>query len=184
MKLTVHPAFTSMASNFSDMHCFMPLIRQYAADICSRKINATIVELGVRGGNSTISLLDGIDAADNGGHLHSCDIAASVGALTAIPEDLARNWRYQRCDSVEFADQFDPHSVQLLLIDTDHSYELTIAELYAWVTRMDFGGTVLLHDTCSCTGVGRAIAEFLAAYTKATYYNIPVYAGLGVIKMP
>ncbi|QLH77290.1 class I SAM-dependent methyltransferase [Halosimplex rubrum] len=107
----------------------------------------TVVELGVRGGESTfvferVARLTGAD-------LVSVDVEG-----TTYDTDYER-WEFVRSDDVAFAEAFeewcagrevDP-AVDVLFVDTSHEFEHTVAEIDAWFPHLADDAVVLFHDT-------------------------------------
>lgn len=105
--------------------------------------NARVLELGVRRGNSTSALLAGADLVD--GHVWSADIA-----WPEVPEwwVLTGRWSFYHGDDLDpRISGVLPDEVDVLFLDTGHTYADTVAELRAYVPRVVPGGTVLCHDT-------------------------------------
>lgn len=106
-----------------------------------------IVELGVRGGESTFALERA--AKLSGAHLLGVDIDNC-----ALPSDYARRSFVQR-DDVAFAAEFPAWCaktglapvIDVLFIDTSHLYEHTRDELRLWLPFLAPRGRLLLHDT-------------------------------------
>jgi predicted O-methyltransferase YrrM len=101
--------------------------------------DCVVIELGVRGGNSTAAFLAAVD--EFGGHVHGCDIRRP-----GVPWANHPQWTFYEGDDLELADQL-PDGVDVLFIDTSHFYDQTCAELEMYVPKVKPGGVVLLHDT-------------------------------------
>jgi len=131
-----------------------------------------IVELGTRGGESTCALL--IGASETGGHVVSVD--HGKGSLYAAEPSTANElegasktirmlalddlWTMVIMDDLEFGTEYKP-DLDLLFIDTTHSYGQTIKELELWGNRVGHGGYILIHDTVGYPEQLQAIWEFL-----------------------
>lgn len=108
----------------------------------------------------------------------SCAIASSVdvNSLTCIdlwPEDF--RWLHFwenvdgfpitgiKADSVVAAATFPDASVDFVFIDTNHTYESTIAEIAAWLPKLREGGLMCGHDYNNegYTGLAKAVDEKL-----------------------
>lgn len=155
--------------SWSDIKAHLP--RLYAA------AKGNVVELGVRNGISTGALLAGLER--HGGYLISVDIDPNCAGLYADHPQ----WKFVHADSVQAALLIEPKSVDLLFIDTSHTYEHTLAELRAWESRMKLGAKIMLHDTddgSTYPGVRRAIVEF-CGYDKF-YWFYPESYGFGEIE--
>jgi predicted O-methyltransferase YrrM len=159
-----------------DIKAQMPVLYAWA-----RLPGARIIELGVRGGNSTAALLAGIE--QSGGELWSVDInepgtPAEWGGLPF--------WHLLVADDTsEQAVAFCPGDVDVLFIDTSHFYPHTLQELRLYVPKVKPGGVVLLHDTdrAEWPDVGKSLDEYCGE-TGLTWYDHPWWHGLGVIEVP
>ena len=158
------------------------------AEVCARP-GATVIELGVRSGNSTSALLAACDAT--GGLLHSCDIAAPD-----VPPEwhLHPAWQFTRGDDTDPAvAAVLPAECDVLFIDTSHDYDHTLDELALYVPRLRPGGVACLHDTEwawpseELDGphgtVAAALTEFCAGHGLAWENRHGSY-GMGVIRIP
>jgi cephalosporin hydroxylase len=103
----------------------------------------TIIELGVRTGVSSALWLAAIERS-GGGLLWSVDVeephGGYVSAIIGHP-----NWELHVSDDLAIADQAP--EADILFIDTSHSYAHTLAELVAYVPKLQPEGIVLLHDS-------------------------------------
>jgi predicted O-methyltransferase YrrM len=182
--MTIEPLLMNLAHYETDINYFMLLLRQMVAERAMYCPNYNIVELGVRTGHSTISFLSGLKRANNG-LLSSCDIESCQEAIDNVTSaNLNSRWEFTQIDSLRFADIYDKNP-NMVFIDTDHTYELTIKELNVWSSKLLHGGRILLHDTLSRPdGVGIAVKEFLRYNPTWKYYNIDVCCGLAVLDKP
>src|SRR5882762_2856468 len=106
-----------------------------------------IVELGVRGGESTFAFERA--AGLSGAYLLSVDIEDC-----GVPCSYAK-WSFVKQDDVAFADEFagwcGSHNlsplIDVLFIDTSHLYEHTREELRVWLPFLFPRGRIILHDT-------------------------------------
>lgn len=158
----------------------------------TRRPGARVLELGVRSGVSTAVLLDAADLAK--GHLWSVDLEPP-----RVPSwwPLTGRWTLTVGDDLDgdvLAQQ--PTGVDVLLLDTSHTYDHTLAELDAYVPRMRPGGLVCCHDTelvghdaggMGVTGpdgpVRRALDDYCAE-ADLSWTERPGSFGMGVIKIP
>lgn len=107
-------------------------------DLCQELEATKVIELGTRGGVSTIAWLYGL--ADQG-RLWSVDIDPA-------PELPYDHWTFLQGDDLDPAIVRQlPDSADIVFIDTSHAYEDTLSELnvYRWKVRP--GGRIVLHDT-------------------------------------
>jgi predicted O-methyltransferase YrrM len=148
--------------------------------------DATVIELGVRRGNSTAAFLAAVEA--HGGHVHSVDIATPRTPAEWLSSGL---WTLRVGNDLDLADQM-PDDVDVLFIDTDHTYAQTLAELRTYAAKVKPGGVILLHDTElehpeAATAVDPAfpVAEAIKTWAAETGNDVewvPGCYGLGVIR--
>ncbi len=102
----------------------------------------TIIELGVRNGDSTVPLTLG--AYHNGGHVYSVDI--DKNRLTLQPE-LADSQTFIKSDAIEFLENWDKTKpIDLVYVDDWHSYEHVKRELEILDTLVSPNTIIVLHD--------------------------------------
>jgi len=132
-----------------------------------------VLELGVRHGNSTAALLAGIE--QRSGHLYSVDINDCSAVIDS------EFWTFIQADSLDYEtiSQQIQGPINVLFIDTDHTYERTKAELELWGNITE--GHIFLHDTDSFGGVREAMIEYCLV-NKKMFWLIPGSNGLGIIK--
>jgi cephalosporin hydroxylase len=173
----------------SDINEHLELLYGIVAGTNAQKI----VELGVRGGNSTCALA--IGAAETGGHVTSVDHGrgaeysgeeptwdslAQASIVINDKLDLGGYWRLVVRDDLEFAKEYDDE-IDVLMIDTSHSYEQTGKELEAWGGKVVAGGFIVIHDTVSFPEQNKAIWEFLDEHQFSDYVEHKNCNGLGII---
>jgi hypothetical protein len=146
---TAQKRYPDVAAAASDIQRHLPRLR--------REAHGTVLELGVRGGSSTVALLAGLE--ERGGVLWSVDVdPESAGVFPDHPQ-----WRFilaDSCDERAIVDAGLPEEVDVLFIDTIHTYEQVRDELAVWGDRVVEGGTILFHDTDSYPPIRRAISEW------------------------
>ncbi len=125
----------------------------YFATIAAPRL---IVELGTRGGESTRALLAA--ASETNSILLSIDIED----CSQIDIPVRDRWHFVRSDDVEFGvaafrSWCDTRSiapeVDVLFIDTSHTYEHTKAEIGVWSNHLSENGIIIFHDTNMGSGV-------------------------------
>jgi cephalosporin hydroxylase len=119
----------------SDINEHLPLF----VDLCQELDAKKVIELGTRGGVSTIAWLYGLKWT--GGHCWSVDIDEA-------PDLKLNHWTFIQ------GDDLDPNTVcqlpdeaDVVFIDTTHSFEDTLAELNVYQYKVRPGGRIVLHDT-------------------------------------
>lgn len=144
------------------------------------EVNARqMIELGVRGGVSTVSLVAA--AERTGGRVWSCDMAPHTAPYVVAESPL---WTFHEGDDVapEALDSA-PAECDLLFIDTSHTGGHTAAELRLYGPRVRDGGVIVMHDADPVPGqdvIGPALAYAQANELTLTYY--PGWHGLAVIR--
>jgi GT2 family glycosyltransferase/predicted O-methyltransferase YrrM len=136
-----------------------------------------IVELGTRSGESTSAFLAGVEA--HGGSVTSVDIV-DCGALFDTPL-----WRFVQRSSVDPATVdavIGNEEIDVLFVDTDHTYEQCAAELALWGGRVKKGGWIVGHDPETFPGVRRAFEEYAAA-TRQRLTVVTPNNGMAIIKV-
>jgi glycosyltransferase involved in cell wall biosynthesis len=142
-----------------------------------------VLELGCREGASTGALLTGVEK--NGGKVWSVDIDP---AYSKIWEGHPQ-WTFFLGSTLEpentFLDlvQLEQPAIDVLFIDTEHTYKQASKELEIYLPWVKKGGTVILHDTEEFTGVRQAIDE-VANKIGAIVEHIKGCKGLSVMKVP
>lgn len=198
MVVSLCDQYTHLCGNeTSDIYEYLPLFFNAAVALPS----PTIIELGVRAGCSTIAWLYAVERV--GGHLWSVD-----GAPPCLDDDgtdlLGQYLDEERSESTldawTFLKGWDdeqwvldalPHKAHIVFVDTNHTYEMTMAELEAYYPRVYSGGSMFFHDTNIIeTGnattpqppypVKTAIQEFCAAHNLSAHF-IDDRCGLGRI---
>lgn len=107
-----------------------------------------IVELGVRGGDSTFVL-------ERVARLNNC-LLVSVDLDDCSAVTGWKDWHFIQRDDIQFAKEFQDYCLNLglryneidvLFLDTSHIYEHTVQELEHWVPMLSSKGCLILHDT-------------------------------------
>lgn len=109
-------------------------------DVVVRLQARTVIELGVRHGNSTIAWLHALELTQ--GYLWSVDVAKQ---WNGIPQD---RWTFIEGDDLSDEVQAQlPEEADIIFIDTYHGYEQTMKEIKAYRSRVRPGGLMIFHDT-------------------------------------
>jgi len=103
----------------------------------------TIIELGVRNGDSTVPLVLAVKKTN--GIVHSVDINPS---LLKLDDNLKQYNRFYLSDALEFLKKWDKsNSVDIVYVDDWHSYEHVKSELEILDEIVSPQTIILLHDT-------------------------------------
>jgi hypothetical protein len=188
-------------NTLSDIYEYLPTFLEAAGHY----ERPTIVELGVRAGVSTIAWLYAVEKYD--GWLHSVD-----GAPPCLDDDgtdllgqymygveskasIHPQWTFlQGWDNEMWVQACLPQECNILFIDTNHTYEMTTAELETYYPMVCSGGRIFLHDTnIETTGNAvtaqplfpvRTAMEHFCAAKKLDYGLVEQRCGLGTIYVP
>lgn len=137
-RLSISDLYQRHCSVWSDIVEHLPTLHDTVVELEAK----TVVELGVRTGNSTAALLAG--AAETGGHLWSVDVRLMPSAnYTPLQRAAGDHWSFIIGDDLTVADQL-PEQIDVLFIDSSHHYDHTLAELRLYGPRANL---ILLHDT-------------------------------------
>jgi len=168
-------------------HCMTQSDIQHHLPLLYSLAKGNVLELGTRTGVSTAALLAGVEA--RGGHVWSIDTDPRCQDVAAGHPQ----WTFVHASSTEpaIADAFgavDPGLnneivLDMLFIDTEHTYEQASAELALWAPHVKTGGHILLHDPETFPGVRRAVTEFCAARGWPVTFVLPCN-GMAVIEVP
>lgn len=182
--MTLDEAYEIIHRDDSDMLPNLDALEKAVIDADAR----TVIELGVRGGVSTVALLSALKIT--GGGLWSIDVSWPVGpwqsALMNNP-----NWYFYRGDDLS-PPTYWPTEADIVFIDTSHAYDHTLKELGLYWHHLKPGGRFLLHDTelekPELVGeqppfpVKKAALEF-AEFMGLVFMNDPTGYGLGSIRV-
>lgn len=180
-----NPELVRTVTNWNDISYVLPLIytdvRMYACNVDMDNV----VELGTRGGESTVALYSAVLEANERLNQNCKLTSIDIDPNCCRVEDRLANigttehWRFICDDSVK-VDWHQP--VDFLLIDSSHTYEQTLLELNRWSRWIKVGGTIWLHDVKSTAEVPQAIKEWRTENPTWEYYEVPTYAGLAWLK--
>jgi cephalosporin hydroxylase len=106
-----------------------------------------IVELGVRGGESTF-VLERVAR-----RCSATLVSADIDDCSTVCQ--YEKWHFVKGDDVAFGQRFSawcskhglPIQIDLLFIDTSHLYDHTVAEIHAWFPHLRESAVVIFHDT-------------------------------------
>lgn len=168
----VHDAYLAECHRFSDIWEHLPALFAAASTA------DTVIEIGVGSYRSTVALLAGVEAS--GGQLWSAEID-----LLEQPDWIRGHaqWTVVIGDSLVTVDQA-PENVDVLFIDSEHTFDQTVGELEAYVPRVRPGGVVLLHDTEAGHARVTEALDFWCPANGLTWTNTSGCNGLGRIDIP
>ena len=137
-----------------------------------------IIEIGVGNGNSSSAWLMGL--AQTGGHLWSVDICPTDLAIQL--NEFVPDWTYWYGDSL--TEHFQaPYDADILFIDSEHSYDQTIAELDLYTPHVRSGGVIWLHDTDTDHAEVRPALDDWCASRGLSWSNRSGCYGMGMVQL-
>lgn len=179
---SVQEAFGYWLERWSDIQDHLPFLFE--------KSGGVVVELGTRGGISTSALLAGVEV--QGGKVFSIDIDPLCGetfdghpqweflAMSSADDNAPQLVLSSHIEKNGFVD--DIAFIDLLFIDTDHTYEQLKNELDIWEPFVKRGGMIVMHDVLTFPEMRKAAEEFCAEW-KLKFEVRQGSNGLGVIKL-
>jgi predicted O-methyltransferase YrrM len=164
----------------------------WLVELLKDKPHAAGAEIGVRAGETSLKLLDGLPglvkfyAVDPWEEYEDYRKAEGVNqdwltqvfgqALERMRPHMHRVWPL-RAYSVDAAHCVPDASLDFVFIDACHEYEYVSADIQAWYPKVKPGGLVSGHDY-SWHPIGRAVGECLDAHGNPPmgYYDDDVWA--------
>jgi predicted O-methyltransferase YrrM len=182
--------YLTRCATTSDINEHLPTLFGYVVD-CERP-DPVVLELGTRSGNSTAAFLYALQIRQDG-ILHSVDLdTPGVPDLWFADTTF---WRFHLGSDIAGPVMGRlPQQVDVLFVDTSHTYEHTMIELTAYMPRVRPGGVALFHDTqivSDVCHVARALDEYCRDVqglwhpdTELSWTEDPRNNGLGMIRVP
>ena len=149
----------------------------------SRSKAKHIVELGCTPGGSSIALLYAINRID--GRLWSCDLAQiGLNDMSIYGVDDSRRTRVSLTKAADYGRMWLGPKLDLIYLDTSHTYEDTRDEVNAWLPHLREGGLFIFHDTSACVRtVLPAIFDEISQHSFGyEYHQFPDCHGHGVLQ--
>lgn len=145
-----------------------------------------VIELGTGGGWSTEAFLLGLEITN--GHLWTIDIRPCEATIERL-KNYGFDFTFWQGDSLNFIKTWDKGKVEIVYIDTSHTFEQTLKELNAYAPLVKDEGAILLHDILthntyqdSYYCVYKAVNEWLKSNPEWQLYIYYTPYGLGKLK--
>ncbi|MEW6145498.1 MAG: class I SAM-dependent methyltransferase [Thermodesulfobacteriota bacterium] len=117
----------------------------------------TILETGVYKGYSTCNMASALKLLDNGGHIYCIDPMETRHLWEDTDLESLISWIPRL--SQESLDTLRDKKFDLLVLDSDHSYDTAMWELINFERMLSEGGHILMHDSIFFDGVGAAVKQ-------------------------
>ena len=150
---------TEIRNFINEPHCDLGVNAWVLAELVKSFKNARFLDLGVRLGAS--SALMSINAAENNNQVCGCDLMFD-GFQRNGARFVNENYMCYQADSVTLGKNWDEDPFDIIFVDTIHTYEQVLGELYFWANHLKEGGYFIFHDThwVSQGGEDNIIDEF------------------------
>lgn len=134
----------SLKNFINEPHCDLGSNAWVLADLVRTMKNARFMDLGVRLGAS--SAIMSIDAEENNNQVCGCDL--KFDSFEQHGSRFAnKNYLCYQADSVTLGKNWDEDPFDIVFVDTIHTREQVLAELYFWVNHLKENGYLIFHDS-------------------------------------
>jgi len=128
----------------NEPHCDLGPNAQRLYELIQPMKNARFMDLGVRLGPS--SAIMSVDAKEKNNKVHGVDVHWD-GFQTTGARFVNEDYMCYLADSVTLGKTWDEEPFDVIFVDTLHTREFVLAELYFWVNHLKEGGYLVFHDT-------------------------------------
>ena len=128
----------------NDPHCDLGSNAWILADLVCTFKNARFIDLGVRLGAS--SAIMSIETEKNNNQVCGCDLNYD-GFFKNGHKFVSEDYTCYQSDSVTLGKNWDEDPFDIIFIDTIHTREQVLAELYFWSNHINEGGYFIFHDS-------------------------------------
>ena len=135
---------TEIRNFINEPHCDLGVNAWVLADLVKTYKNGRFIDLGVRLGAS--SAIMSIDAAENNNQVCGCDLMFG-GFQQNGARFVNENYMCYQADSVTLGKDWDEDPFDIIFIDTIHTREQVLAEMYFWVDHLKEDGYLIFHDS-------------------------------------
>lgn len=176
---SVTASVNSVEAHDDDISEHLPILSMLVTEFRLREI----VELGTRSGNSSLTLLTA--AKSIGGKVLSMDIQpCEIAQQRVAAAGLKDYWTFWQTDDLRVPDSDIPQPIDLLFIDTWHTYNQLTAELKKYTPRLRPGSWIAIHDYISFPGMTHAVRDFIASRPSGVrFYPFANQNGLALMRM-
>ena len=113
-------------------------------DLVKTMRNKRFMDLGVRNGAS--SAIMSVEAKENGNQVCGCDLDYA-GFFRMGSKFVTEDYTCYQADSVTLGKNWDEEPFDIVFVDTIHTREQVLAELYFWANHITKNGYFIFHDS-------------------------------------
>ena len=135
---------TPLKRFINEPHCDLGENAWKLADLVRTMKDARFIDLGVRLGAS--SAVMSIEADQRNNQVCGCDLDYD-GFFKNGRRFVSENYTCYQADSVTLGKTWDEDPLDIIFVDTIHTREQVLAELYFWVNHLKEGGYLIFHDS-------------------------------------
>ena len=135
---------TQLKRFINEPHCDLGPNAWKLADLIRTMRNKRFIDLGVRLGAS--SAIMSIEADKNNNQVCGCDLDYD-GFFKNGRRFVSENYTCYQADSVTLGKNWDEDPFDIIFVDTIHTREQVLAELYFWVDHLNKDGYLIFHDS-------------------------------------
>lgn len=135
---------TELKNFINEPHCDLGSNAWVLADLVKTFNNGRFIDLGVRLGAS--SAIMSIDADKNHNQVCGCDLMFD-GFQRNGARFVNQNYMCYQADSVTLGKNWDEEPFDIIFVDTIHTREQVLSELYFWSNHLKEGGYFIFHDS-------------------------------------
>lgn len=128
----------------NEPHCDLGSNAWILADLVKTMRNSRFMDIGVRLGPS--SAIMSIDAEKNNNQVCGCDLKFD-GFQEKGAKFVNENYKCYLWDSVTLGKNWDEEPFDIIFIDTIHTREQVLSELYFWSNHLKENGYFVFHDS-------------------------------------
>ena len=128
----------------NEPHCDLGQNAWKLAELIQTMKNSRFIDLGVRLGAS--SAIMSIDCEKNNNHVCGCDLNYD-GFFKNGHKFVSEDYTCYQSDSVTLGKNWDEDPFDIIFVDTIHTREQVLAELYFWSNHIKENGYFIFHDS-------------------------------------
>ena len=135
---------TPLRNFINEPHCDLGNNAWKHLDLVKTMRNKRMIDLGVRLGAS--SAIMSVEADENNNQVCGCDLDYD-GFFKNGRKFVSENYTCYQADSVTLGKNWDEDPFDLVFVDTIHTREQVLAELYFWSNHLNENGYFVFHDS-------------------------------------